>query len=586
MKQLNYLLIIGMFIGSCTTEHIQPDLIPECSDDSEMNQTMYYQSSTGQCFIHQNDPFALANIQAAYDNLASSEYAKKTYPGGFTKGTKIQATHYALKIFPKTLEEQCLLEGMNDIKISYHPFNCVPVSKDGGVKINQQEQCVLEKSPYVMTINGVHPEDVDFEINVMMEMPILYVVWPIEKPLPNNIDYYIDYEVFLPQATPTTKADFGLTPETQTALEDEALYLALGKRIIKNHSVPQTKQLREEDDSSNFKVMTGYVTCYDDQYNETVPVEGITMRYELGTLIIDAHTTTDGYYNITIDSPYHPYMNFSFTFKSYDFFITYNNSPNIFKDSYGTVPNVFGDGLYSQRDFSLSETHPILPVFRGARHFFAGNHGINIPEAINRPIKINIIPTYSVGDNIGEFYPIDNNPYINIYNYYSISSTSLIIGTTIHELGHYFNFILKGEENDEYQLLPRIVRESFANYIGWYIGGKYYNYLGHYFSDEYNPTGLDCQSWTLYTEGTNGRYSPLFIDLYDSYNQYPSKSYYAPYDVISGTPASAIIQAITQANSWTSLRNILDSYINLYYSQTDFTNFIYSFDYWYTHYNN
>ena len=584
MKQFTLLLILGIIIESCCAERIQPDSISGLSNISETNQPVFYQSSTGNYFIHQNDPFSLSNIQAAYDYLASSEYANKTYPGAFTKGTLIQATHYALKVFPKTLEEQYYLEGMDDIQISYHPFNCVPVSKEEGFKADIQEKIVLEKSPYVMTINGVSPEDVDYKKNVVMEMPILYIVWPIEKNLPNNIDFVIDYEVFLPQASPKTKTNLGLSREIQTVLEDEALYLALGKRLIKNRSVPQTKQLREEEDSSNFKVMTGQVTCYDYQYDETVPVGGITMRYELGTLIIDAHTTTNGYYDITIDTIYHPYMNFSFYFKSYSFFITYNNSPNIFKDSYGTVPSVFGPDLYSHRDFSLSETHPILPVFRGARYFFAGNHGITIPEAVNRPIKINVIPTFE--DNLGEFYPIDNNPYIKIYNYYDDYNTSFIIGTTIHELGHYFNFILKGEENEEYQLLPKIVRESFASYIGWLIGGKYYNYLGHYFTDEYNPTGQGRQNWTQYTSGALGRYSPLFIDLYDSFNQNPSYSYDAPNDEISGTPSLAIIQAIYQAGSWTGLRSILNSYINVYYSQTDFTNFIYSFDYWYSHYNN
>ena len=84
----------------------------------------------------QNDPYRLENFQQAYDNIvsgeskivrASDEFAasarsvRKEFSATAKTQLKLKATHYALKIFPKTEEEQRSLELDEQIKIAYRP---------------------------------------------------------------------------------------------------------------------------------------------------------------------------------------------------------------------------------------------------------------------------------------------------------------------------------------------------------------------------------------------------------------------------------------------------------------------------------
>ena len=67
MKRFILLLVVGIISASCSKENLQSDLKPQFSVNSETEQPVYYQSSTGQYFIHQHAPFDLDNMQAAYD---------------------------------------------------------------------------------------------------------------------------------------------------------------------------------------------------------------------------------------------------------------------------------------------------------------------------------------------------------------------------------------------------------------------------------------------------------------------------------------------------------------------------------------
>ncbi len=62
-------------------------------------------------------------------------------------------------------------------------------------------------------------------------MPILYTVWPCDKPLPEAYDYIIDYEVFIPQYNDGTKSQSGLSTDALHILEQEAISIALGKPV-------------------------------------------------------------------------------------------------------------------------------------------------------------------------------------------------------------------------------------------------------------------------------------------------------------------------------------------------------------------
>lgn len=83
--------------------------------------------------VPQNDPYTLANFQIAYDNLSSGETTQiltRSQTDELSEKKQLEATHYALKVFPKNETEQWEIELMEDIKVSYIPFNYMQLPED------------------------------------------------------------------------------------------------------------------------------------------------------------------------------------------------------------------------------------------------------------------------------------------------------------------------------------------------------------------------------------------------------------------------------------------------------------------------
>ena len=86
------------------------------------------------------DPYRLENFQKVCNELVSTQAYFLAACGGLkesvisefkregNKNLKLRATHYAVKIFPKTEEEQWALESDEQIKVSYVPFDYISVS--------------------------------------------------------------------------------------------------------------------------------------------------------------------------------------------------------------------------------------------------------------------------------------------------------------------------------------------------------------------------------------------------------------------------------------------------------------------------
>ena len=569
MKRFILLLVVGIISASCSKENLQSDLKPQFSVNSETEQPVYYQSSTGQFFIHQNDPFSLDNMQAAYDYLAENEQFTKS--GSFEKGKSLQPTHYALKVYPRTIEEQWAIEAMDNIQITYHPFDYAPVSVKGQDVLNVD--AAFEKSPYKETLkydteNGLIKEET-------YVLPIMYVVWPINKPLPEGYDYKVDYQVFIPEAQPITKSSMTLSKNERLALEDEALYRAIGKRILYTKPEIQTKQLRDEDDSSDFKILQGYVSIYDNFLETQVPAQRLTMRFELGTFIYDGTTTDNGYYDMTIHTQYHPYLNFSFYFQTSHFIITLNNSTAIYYDSQGQMTSVFGPDLYCYKDFAITNSSLAYPIYRAAQYYYYGNHPVT-PFDSGIPIWINAKTDYGPWPFVSyEMYNsvpqiVIKSNILNQHNYY--------IGAVLHGLGHHTHNGWFSYAN--YTQINEHIRESFACYIGWKLGEKYYFDLGFSPALFYDYVGQNRQDWDYTWAITTNQYSPIFIDLEDSYNQRNNNTHY-PQDVISGIPYGDIEDILSFHHTWLSIRDELETLIVNYYNQDDFDSFIEAYDDWY-----
>ena len=146
----------------------------------------------------------------------------------FSDPEPLKPTHFALRIYPKNEDEQWRIEMMEDISVIYTPFNYSGLTEDEIAAVPRTRSEVaspFEKSPYTVRYDAVSLEGI--RDTTTHQLPILYTVWPVEKPLPDDLEYKVDYEVFLPQNTPLTRS----TTEMYF-LEDEAIALALGWKTI------------------------------------------------------------------------------------------------------------------------------------------------------------------------------------------------------------------------------------------------------------------------------------------------------------------------------------------------------------------
>lgn len=554
-----HLFILSSFCLLLSCSIVEPEHLVYVEENSvDLNEPVFYHQPSGLYLKHQNDPFSLSNMQAAYDKVV----ATKGEGGFFQQGGKLSPTHYALTIYPRTVKEWTEIDNMEDIKVSYHPFDYAPVpGKSAG---DYSPNTFFEQSKYTeictyKTIEG------DAEKEETVSLPILYVVWPADKVLPEGYDYTVDYGVFIPSSSPETKSKAALSLQEKRILEKEALVLALGEKALL-----KTKSFDEPDDSANFKVLTGSVSCFDNTYSGLIPLPNIGMKFELGTFIYDGHSNDIGTFDITIDiaPQYHPFLSFSFVLRTSKFEVRLANSSSYYQYGMGTAESVFGSGLYGHRDFDLSNlSTQVLHAFRAANYYYRGSHGVTKYDPGTR-IVIRAFNQLDP-DALGRFYYNSNSCHIEIYKDEEDSS-SQYIGTTLHELGHYLHYGLVGYSNfDSTQLL---VAESFSSFVGWSLGRQYYqqyNYYLTYGTGSNDKTGQGNQDWT----GPSDVYSPLFVDLQDTFNQgYYSLGYV--YDTISGVPYSAIETIITNCYTWTSVRQALASLVNTYYTQSDFDAFV------------
>ena len=495
-------------------------------------------------------------MQTAYDKVV----ATKGDGDFFHQGGKLSPTHFALKMYPRTLKEWSAIDNMDDIKVSYYPFDYTPVP--GEVVNEDDSNSPFEKSKYSETCTYKVLGD-DTEKEETVSLPILYVVWPAEKELPQEYDYVVDYGVFIPSYAMSTKAESGLSLSEKRTLEREALVLALGEKILLG-----TKSFDDPDDSANFKVLRGSVSCFDSTYFGLLPLPNLGMKFELGTFIYDTCSNDLGTFDITIDTQYHPYLNFSFYFRTSKFEVRIANSSSYYQISLGTVASVFGPDLYGYQDFDLSYlSTQALHAFRAANYYYRGSHEITKYYSGTR-IVIKAFNQSGPGPGIvGQFCYTSNSCYIEIYKC-DTGTSSIYIGAILHELGHYLHYGLVGYSNfDSTQLL---VAESFSSFVGWSLGHKYYQQYNHYLTSGLNDgTGQGWQKWT----GPSDEYSPLFVDLQDTFNQGNYGIGYV-YDTISGVPYSAIETIITTCTSWASVRQALAALVGTYYSQSDFDSFV------------
>jgi hypothetical protein len=614
MKKYLFYLLPTLFAAGCATNLSQEIEPVEPATRAAVSETMadvraraldraVYNEVVDAWMIPQNDPYTLENFQAAYDKLSAGKSAQslsKAQAGEFAAAKKLAPTHLALKIYPRSEEEQWKVEMMEDVSVAYIPFDWVQLPEEEAEKLPQAKDwfqarakaagtttvvgkpaaafIFAEKSPYTVTYDYTDVTDGGPTGPVTYQLPILYTVWPIDKPLPDDLEYVVDYEVFLPRAA-------------SESFEEDALLILVNEAVAATYG---TAPLLSRNDPLplEFEII-GDVSTFDNTLGINVPMANLRVRYQSGSYIGLVHTDRNGHFWMT------PYW-----YGSPSLAFVYQDPQARWKITTGgsTVPysvpvDINWSNGFSHKQHTLTssayqenEIHRAVNYFYNVQNTFpkppaTASLGIYAHSSNGRANYSN--PYYSLeGGNIIESYHV-----INMFN--TGSSDYSIIGTALHEIGHFFH---DANNLSHYSATDGFLRESFACYAGWYLAQRYYESIGWTNPGGNPPIGSGhSRQWWYKTNGSyttpwgrkvyNGWYSPLFVDLTDDFNQKESHAGWTyPDDQIKGVPASTIWSIITTSTDYWTARGKILNLVNSDNTLAEFNEWIQDFDEWANNY--
>jgi hypothetical protein len=538
--------------------------------------------------IPQKDPYTLENFQKAYDNLAarqSSPTLDKAQAAEFAPAKKLKPTHYALKIYPRTEEEQWRVETMEDVQVAYMPFCFARLTREEAAKVAKTKspaRTFAEKSPYTVTHDYTDVTDGGPTGPVTYQLPILYTVWPADKPLPTELEYVVDYEVFLPQSS-------SLSKEARSILGGEAVALARGGKTRAGAAPAASQQ-------AVFRVN---IYTYDSTLGRNVPMPYLRMRFQDGSLIVGGATNANGEFEVVINDMlsgggtgaigmqwHFIYGDSSTAFPRWKITTENSTDPYSFSQMIQFQPETTpfnyraADIILAPSNRRENEIHRAVYYFYNGQTVFpksVATGGVRIIADGNygRPF-VSMGRIHNDNGNLSEFYCV--------IHMYDRGPDSQVIGDTLHEIGHMFHSMNDRVYNPVG--VHKFLQESFACYVGWYLGEEYYKSKG------WIKPGADSditmngqQSWTktYSTSGSinEGWYSPLFVDLTDDYNQLANNR---PDDTIQNVPPSVVWNIVSQSRTWNDCKLKLQEYIGTgtgkYYTLTQYSNWITSYDEW------
>ena len=273
----------------------------------------------------------------------------------------------------------------------------------------------------------------------------------------------------------------GLSTDALHILEQEAISLALGKPA---NNETTTKS------SSVVRTLTRRLYCHDDLM-KNLPVANLKIQFKLGSNIWETYTQSDGYFSITNAIPLEAY--YSEIFQHPRWKITLENSTSPISYTSGTVQDVWHNNTektfnsYSYAEFSVYE------ILRAVNYYCNGNHSIR-RWYYDEGIRIRALTKENETSNGYFTYSKYNRAYISIYAN-NEKKRHWRIGTVLHELGH---FTMYGERGgaSEFNQVHRLIQESYASYVGYYLGESYYRSQGYTkTSVNENLTGQGRQGW-------------------------------------------------------------------------------------------
>lgn len=562
---LSCTLLLGL--GGCTTDYMNDDpQVLEPTDETVEPKTRslenaVFNEGAQAWMVPQKDPYTLENFQQAYDNLLSGNTTQpltRSEVTSFANAEPLKATHYRLKIYPKTEAEEWKIERMEDVKVAYIPFDYVQLTKAESEKVvattRAQTATYPDNNPYSVTYEDMETNDGP-AAPVTFILPVLYVVWPCDKPLPEDMDYEIECGVFIPPY------DSGQTRSTASTLSETLLQRLESEAISLALDIPVRPTTRASRTAS--RTLRGRVSNYDNYIKKRIPLVNLKQRFQLGSNIWEVFTQIDGTFSITAPIPDEAIYSHVFLHSRWKITSETSTSPTVSEwDEVGYKYNWPTSDSFLDMAPGYGGYYDIQACIG---YYYAGLHGI---QTWYHEGGLRLIESTKINDsaNASFHYNYKNELYIIAYSN-NLSNQSLYKGSFFHEIGHFIQYGERGGYNG-YRAVHQLIRESFASYIGWYIGERFYINAGYSkrLGSE-DITGQARQHWTQYSNSSTKYYSPLFVDMVDNYNQYYDDER-CNNDPIQDVPYTTIIRRISnECTTWSSVKKVLQEYVGAAYPQ-------------------
>lgn len=433
---------------------------------------------------------------------------------GWSGKTKL---YHATRFFPKDIDEQLFLSNFKDVAISYIPWGYDPVPNDIVAKSSTDAI-----KPYkAERENPYYVENVIDGDTTILHLPEMYAVWP------DDLDYpAIEHEIIEEFEGP------GLDPEP-----NYRFYLTV----------------RE----------------YDSLLGSYVPLKNIKVLFSYGTFSEHLFSDSQGTVSFQPNAYVNPPTNIgnvviSAIAESNNFSITRGNNESTvpIHNVLGTVNSIFSMVNLSHKTESLSSSTTEYEIYRAADYYFNETHYLSSNMSSGEGGTLLLAddssnPTYSGQASY-------SNNIVYIYN--NGHTMPEIIGTTLHEIGHIRHY---KKDPANYASIDSLVRESYASFVGWLLGEEYYlskgfikPYHGYHINDE------NRQDWHKNMTTDFYYYSPIFIDLWDNYNQSQEFSFGIPETIwLVSLP---VIEGMASQTSLSGCLNYLSGYIGQEFSLSDY----------------
>ncbi len=558
MKKIYYLLVAALFsLVSCQETIFDEDITQEADFIVTPIPNIPVIQYDGDPIIlgrRLDNPYSLENMRIAFRNI------QPEMSDAGIEEEDIVTTHYYVRFRPDNEEE------LQDIKALYSDFELYEYPLD------------YEMSGRV----SYHDPEIPDSLPTYQYASIDSVSWRT-IPLPQNIDCEVIERLFIPDDDLNVEQGMQMCA-TRSSSYNDAL------EALVNESMRLTGNLEEEEIPENGMMSSnstwypaGRITAYDDIVDGQIPLEGVKVRARRWFTTHTAVTDANG--EFVMSDGFKKKANYSIVWEG-----------DMWDIRDGDIGQAYYNGPKKTGDWNLEipfdnyKSIRYAAIHRAAHRMFEGDtYGLSRPQCIQKIAyhhdnNHNYCGIYFCEAGMGAFCDIRILGYSSVTN--SPFGVHQIISTTFHELGHAAHFT-----NNPIQFALSVnLQESWASFVEFYLVLMEYQDLGfvngpfdainyepypYTMSMYYVPDNIINRQLKQITN--NEDYLPIFIDMYDSDNQYITNVLYNPYlaanrdkypyDVIRIIPADIIEDFVFNSRTILSTKTKL---INFYNSIDDY----------------